>query len=75
MWREADNKLIKKFKFKDFTEALSFVNKVGELAEAAQHHPDVSFGWGYVEITLTTHSQGKVTQKDRDLSQKIDNIG
>lgn len=74
MWQETDNKLTKRFKFKDFSEALAFVNKVGELAEAAQHHPDITFGWGYAEITLTTHSEGKVTAKDRDLAQRIDEL-
>lgn len=74
MWQEADNKLTRKFKFKDFAEALAFVNKVGQLAEAAQHHPDITFGWGYVEITLTTHKEGKVTDKDRSLAEKIDKI-
>lgn len=74
MWQEADNKLSKKVKFKDFAEALAFVNKIGELAEAANHHPDISFGWGYVEVTLTTHSEGKVTEKDRKLAEQIDEI-
>lgn len=74
MWQEFDNKLTRKFNFKNFAEALAFVNKVGKLAESANHHPDMSFGWGYVEITLTTHSAGKVTDKDKKLAQQIDNI-
>lgn len=74
MWQEANNKLSKKFTFKDFAEALVFVNKVGELAKAANHHPDISFGWGYVEISLTTHSEDKVTDKDKKLAEQIDKI-
>lgn len=72
MWQESDHKLTRKFKFKDFAEALRFVNKVGKLAESANHHPDMTLGWGYVEIALTTHSEKKVTAKDRSMSKKID---
>lgn len=74
MWQEADNQLDKRFEFKDFAEALDFVNKVGKLAEAANHHPDIEFGWGYANISLKTHSAGKVTNKDRQLAGQIDQI-
>jgi len=74
MWSEADNKLIRRYKFNDFAEALAFVNKVGELAEEANHHPDISFGWGFAEISLTTHSEGGVTDKDRALTKEIDRL-
>lgn len=74
MWTEADNKLIRRFKFDDFVEALAFVNKVGELAEKANHHPDISLGWGYAEISLTTHSENGVTDKDRALAKEIDRL-
>ena len=74
MWQEENNALVKQFKFDDFRSALDFVNEVGELAEAANHHPDIELGWGRVMISLTTHSEKKVTQKDRDLAAEIDAV-
>lgn len=66
--------LKKSLKFNNFAEALSFVNKVAELAEAADHHPDITFGWGYADIALTTHDRGGITDVDVALAGKIDNI-
>lgn len=66
--------LRKRFSFKDFEEAMAFVNKVGELAEKANHHPDINLGWGYVQVWLTTHSESKITDKDHDLAVAIDQI-
>ena len=71
----AENKLIKKrFTFQNFAEALDFVNRVGTLAEAADHHPDITFGWGYAEIALTTHDRGGVTDVDAALARQIEDI-
>jgi 4a-hydroxytetrahydrobiopterin dehydratase len=72
MWAEENNKISKEFTFDDFKSALDFVNKVGALAERANHHPDIELGWGRAKVTLTTHSAGKVTDKDVQLSQEID---
>ena len=47
--------LIKKFKFINFIESQNFINKVGEIAEKEQHHPDIAFGWGYADIKIFTH--------------------
>ena len=70
-----DNGLLqKRFSFRNFAEALAFVNRVGELAEAADHHPDITFGWGYAEIALTTHDRGGVTDVDVALAKQIDGI-
>lgn len=74
MWIETNDKISKEFTFDDFKSALEFVNKVGSLADKANHHPDIELGWGKVKITLTTHSEKKVTQKDVQLSQEIDKI-
>lgn len=74
MWKEIDNQLVKTFKFADFKSALEFVNKVGQLAEEAQHHPDIELSWGKVVIHLTTHSEGGVTDKDTVLAKEIDNL-
>ena len=73
-WEFDDDKIEKKFKFENFAAALAFVNKVGELAESADHHPDIKFGWGYAEIETTTHDRGGVTDHDIQLARKIDLI-
>jgi 4a-hydroxytetrahydrobiopterin dehydratase len=74
MWKAIDDRLIKEFEFKNFKEALEFVNKVGELAEASHHHPDILLrDYKFVLITLTTHDEGnKISEKDLEMSPKID---
>jgi 4a-hydroxytetrahydrobiopterin dehydratase len=74
MWQEEDNSLIREFKFADFKTALLFVNKVGALAEKANHHPDIELGWGKVKVVLTSHDVGKVTERDRSLASEIDSL-
>ncbi len=74
-WKVQGEWLKKRFDFRNFAESLAFVNKVGELAEAADHHPDFRFGWGYVEIELTTHDRNGLTKKDFDLAKRIEAIG
>lgn len=64
----------KNLSFDDFAGALAYVSAVGALAEEADHHPDVEFGWGRAKITLSTHSAGGITQKDVELAQKIDAV-
>ena len=73
-WELKDEMIVRRFEFANFAESLAFVNKVGEIAEAADHHPDITFGWGYAEITLTTHDRGGVTDVDFALAQKINSI-
>lgn len=74
-WNVKENKVIeRRFKFKTFAEALKFVNKVGEIAEGEGHHPDISFGWGYAIISLTTHNIGGLSENDFILAAKIDEI-
>ncbi|HET7630028.1 MAG TPA: 4a-hydroxytetrahydrobiopterin dehydratase [Candidatus Saccharimonadales bacterium] len=72
MWQERNDILVKEFSFADFKSALAFVNQIGELAEAANHHPDVNLSWGRVTVSLTTHDEGGVTEKDRQLAHAID---
>ncbi|MGD8430181.1 MAG: 4a-hydroxytetrahydrobiopterin dehydratase, partial [Ectothiorhodospiraceae bacterium] len=60
------------YKFKNFAQALEFVNKVGELAEGEGHHPEVSFGWGHAEVEIWTHKIGGLHQNDFILAAKID---
>jgi len=73
-WAAAGSQLKKRLKFENFAQALAFVNKAGDLAEAADHHPDITFGWGYVELVLTTHDRGGVTDVDIALAKQIDQI-
>lgn len=70
-WEFGDDKIEKKFKFANFAEALAFVNKVGEIAESLDHHPDIKLGWGYAEVETTTHDRNGVTDFDMELSRKI----
>ena len=74
-WDFEKRQIGKEFKFKDFVEALSFVNKVGTFAEEMNHHPDILLhSWNKVKITVSTHSEGGVTQKDFKLAEKIESI-
>ena len=73
-WQAEDGKLIRGYKFATFAESLAFVNRVGEIDEAADHHPDITFGWGYAEIATTTHDRGGVTDVDLSLATKINNL-
>ena len=73
MWTESENKLYRKFKFKNFSEAFAFMTRVAIEAEKMDHHPEWTNVYNVVEIWLNTHSEGNiVTQKDRDLARKID---
>lgn len=72
-WEVKDNKQIERvFKFKDFKEALEFTNKVGDLAEAEGHHPDIYLSWGKVIVTLWTHKIKGLHENDFILAAKID---
>jgi 4a-hydroxytetrahydrobiopterin dehydratase len=70
----SDHHLGKQFKFRDFRSALDFVNKVGEIAEAEGHHPDIALGWGRVHITLWTHAAGGLTENDFIMAAKLDQL-
>ena len=67
-----EHHLRRTFKFKNFREALGFVNRVGELAEEQGHHPDISFGWGYTEVTVFTHKIDGLTESDFVFAAKVD---
>jgi 4a-hydroxytetrahydrobiopterin dehydratase len=75
MWTEENNKLYKKYQFKDFNTAFAFMTSVALLAEKADHHPTWTNTWNTVEIWLSTHDAGNVvTQKDRNLAEQIDAV-
>ena len=72
-WNYENDSITKQFQFKDFIEALAFVNTVGLEAEKMDHHPDIlMFAWNKVKITISTHSAGGVTDKDFLLAKKIE---
>lgn len=73
-WGIEGNELVSRRKFANFAEALAFVNKVGEVAEAADHHPDIKFGWGFAEVRLTTHDRGGITDVDLAVAAKISKL-
>jgi 4a-hydroxytetrahydrobiopterin dehydratase len=74
-WQIAgDRQLEKEYRFRDFREALEFTNKVGELAEAQGHHPDIYLAWGKVKLTVWTHKINGLTESDFVLAAKADKL-
>ncbi len=72
-WTREPDALVREWTFADFPAALAFVNRVGELAEAQGHHPDILVhGWNRVRLTLSTHSSGGLTDADERLAAAID---
>lgn len=70
-WGIDSGELVKTFSFKDFREALAFVNRVGEAAESAGHHPDIDIRYNRVRLALVTHDAGGLTEKDFDLASSV----
>ena len=73
-WKTENDNLKKRFTFPNFADALAFINKVGEIAERHDHHPDICFGWGYAEFSITTHDAGGLTHNDFELAKEIDEL-
>jgi 4a-hydroxytetrahydrobiopterin dehydratase len=73
-WTVEDSQLQCTRQFKDFVQAIDFVNKLVEPAESAGHHPDIEISYNKVKVTLTTHDAGGLTQKDFDLAEVIAQI-
>jgi 4a-hydroxytetrahydrobiopterin dehydratase len=75
VWRQEGESLVRDYKFKDFASAIAFVNLVADAAEQANHHPDILVhGWNRVRLTLTTHSEGRLTDNDRAMAERIDGL-
>ena len=70
----AEHRLEKEYPFRDFLEALAFTNKVGALAEAQGHHPDIYLAWGKVKLTVWTHKINGLTESDFVLAAKADKL-
>ena len=73
-WKLKEDKIKKYYKFADFAGALAFVNKVGEIAERMDHHPDIKLGWGYARVKTTTHDRDGLTDFDIELARQVDAI-
>jgi 4a-hydroxytetrahydrobiopterin dehydratase len=71
-WKIEGGELVRTYKFADFVTALAFVNRVGKLAEAAGHHPDIDIRYNKVRLALVTHDEGGLTNKDFDLAGHAD---
>jgi 4a-hydroxytetrahydrobiopterin dehydratase len=73
-WAEVDGALEREFLFADFAEALAFVNRVGELAEAENHHPDIEIHWNRVKLRWWTHVANAITERDHALAAKTERL-
>jgi len=71
-WKRRAATISRTYQVKDFVAALKFVNRIGKLAEKAWHHPDIDIRWNKVTLTLTTHDQGGLTEKDFKLAKEFD---
>ena len=75
-WRREGDAIVRDRRFADFAGAIAFVERVAEVAEAANHHPDILVhGWSKVRLTLSTHSEGGITAADLALAQQLDAVG
>jgi 4a-hydroxytetrahydrobiopterin dehydratase len=70
-WRIEGEELVGRWRLPDFASALAAAVRVGELAERADHHPDMHVGWGKLEVRLTTHSAHALTTRDLDLARAV----
>ena len=73
-WSLEGNSIVKDYTFENFSEALNFVNKIAEIAEKHNHHPDILISYNLVRLVLTTHSAGGLTKLDFDVAKEIDKL-
>ena len=74
-WRREGDEIVREWQLKDFAEAMSFVNRVAEEAEEANHHPDILIhGWNKVRLSLTNHSAGGLTEADFEMAERFDRL-
>jgi len=74
-WSEVDDALQREFTFDDFRAAIAFVNRVADLAEEANHHPDISVSYNRVTLRWWTHTAGGITDRDRELAERSAALG
>ena len=73
-WSVEDGNIVRTCEFKDFVEAMKFVNVIAEKSEAAWHHPDIDIRWNKVRLALCTHSEGGLTEKDFSVAKEFDSL-
>ncbi len=73
-WALEENCIVKDFSFKDFKESLAFVNKIAEIAEKMNHHPDILISYNKVRVSAVTHSEKGLSERDFSLADEIDKI-
>jgi 4a-hydroxytetrahydrobiopterin dehydratase len=73
-WEKYGNSLRREFKFGDFTAAVDFVNRLTPVANELNHHPDLFITWGLVRVSLISHSEHGITEKDFELAKKLDEL-
>jgi 4a-hydroxytetrahydrobiopterin dehydratase len=73
-WQRSGNSIEREFKFADFDESIAFVNRVAEAANELDHHPDLAISWNVVTATLSTHSEGGLTDNDFKLAKRMDEL-
>lgn len=74
-WSRDDRAIVREWTFADFAAALAFVNRVGEVAEAHNHHPDILLhGWNKVRLEMWNHSEGGITERDFELAGRFDEL-
>ena len=73
-WTREGDAIKREFKFEDFQASVDFVNRITPPAEEMNHHPDIAISWNKVECTLSTHSQGGLTESDFELASRIDSL-
>jgi 4a-hydroxytetrahydrobiopterin dehydratase len=73
-WSRSEDEIEKTYELASFPDAIAFVVRIGFLAEAADHHPDLDVRWRKVRVALTTHDSGGLTDKDADLARRIEGV-
>jgi 4a-hydroxytetrahydrobiopterin dehydratase len=73
-WERDGNALKRQLKFDDFQGSVDFVNRITPVAEEMNHHPDICISWNTVGLTLSTHSEGGITENDFELAQQVDRL-
>jgi 4a-hydroxytetrahydrobiopterin dehydratase len=73
-WSREGDSIKRTFKFDDFQGSVDFVNRITPPAEEMNHHPDIAISWNKVELTLSTHSEGGLTENDFELATRIDSL-
>ena len=73
-WSREREEIVRTYEFDSYLDGIGFASGAGGLAEDAWHHPEMTITWGEVEVRLTTHDAGGITQKDIDLAERFDDI-